>query len=225
MTKVLPFPGVILTPREIEPPEPPRPPGPTVTSTPCPICAAPVRSDDFEVLGCTRCHAQYHAPFRPSSAPYTVGAPRVRERKREPTSWDMGTIECKRSRDAPYYGRGGACRPEDRSTLEAIEEEEPRADRRHLRSGERPDRCPAGYYRIGLRRAAAAARGFMSNDSRRRRVCREHTPSPSAFSESTVYFFGGETLMSFVTLTTPSVSFASRSASALACSFGTVPFR
>ena len=40
-----------------------------------------------------------------------------------------------------------------------------------------------------------------------------------------VYFFGGETLMSFVTLTTPSVSFASRSASALACSFGTVPFR
>src|SRR5207245_4666307 len=36
-----------------------------------------------------------------SSTPYTVGAPRVRERKREPTSWDMGTIECKRSRDAP----------------------------------------------------------------------------------------------------------------------------
>ena len=61
-------------------------------------------------------------------------------------------------------------------------------------------------------------------DSRRRRVCREHTPSPSARFQR-VYFFGGETLMSFVTLTTPSVSFASRSASALACSLGTVPFR
>ena len=52
------------------------------------------------------------------------------------------------------------------------------------------------------------------------------TPRRQArFSASTVYFFGGETWMSFVTLTTPSVSFASRSASALACSFGTVPFR
>jgi hypothetical protein len=41
-----------------------------------------------------------------------------------------------------------------------------------------------------LRGAPAAARGFMSNDSRRRRVCRKHTPSPSArFSEST--FSGG----------------------------------
>ena len=52
------------------------------------------------------------------------------------------------------------------------------------------------------------------------------TPRRQArFSASTVYFFGGETVMLFVTLTTPSVSFASRSASALACSFGTVPFR
>jgi hypothetical protein len=51
-----------------------------------------------------------------------------------------------------------------------------------------------------------------------------HTPSPKR-SVQRVYFFGGETLRSFVTLTTPSVSFANRSASALAWSFGTVPFR
>src|SRR5207245_146072 len=55
-------------------------------------------------------------PGSPSSTPYTVWAPRVRERKREPTSWDMGTIECKRSRDAPIAEGVGACRPEDRST-------------------------------------------------------------------------------------------------------------
>jgi hypothetical protein len=49
-------------------------------------------------------------------------------------------------------------------------------------------------------------------------------PSPRP-SVQRVYFFGGATLRSFVTLTTPSVSFASFSASAFACSFGTVPFR
>ena len=55
------------------------------------------------------------------------------------------------------------------------------------------------------------------------RVC-SRTPVAKR-SVQRVYFFGGETLRSFVTLTTPSVSFASRSASALACSCGTVPFR
>src|SRR5215831_825445 len=36
-----------------------------------------------------------------SSTPYTVRAPRVRERKRELISQNIGTIECKRSRAAP----------------------------------------------------------------------------------------------------------------------------
>ena len=54
-------------------------------------------------------------------------------------------------------------------------------------------------------------------------VCSAHTRRQRSVQR--VYFFGGEILRSFITLTTPSVSFASRSASALACSFGTVPFR
>ena len=60
MRRVVAFPGVTLTTREIrsEPP-PPRPPA---RSTPCPVCAAPIRSDDFEVISCTRCHAGFHAP-------------------------------------------------------------------------------------------------------------------------------------------------------------------
>ena len=49
--------------------------------------------------------------------------------------------------------------------------------------------------------------------------------TPVERSVQGVYFFGGETLMSFVTLTTPSVSFASFSASDFASSVGTVPFR
>ena len=72
--------------------------------------------------------------------------------------------------------------------------------------------------------SAAAARGFMNHDSRGRRGVPGAHPVAKR-SVQRVYFFGGEILRSFITLTTPSVSFASRSASPLACSFGTVPFR
>jgi hypothetical protein len=83
-------------------------------------------------------------------------------------------------------------------------------------------RAPAGWYRIGLEHRRCSG------------IYEQRFPTatgvPGAHpvakrSVQRVYFFGGETLRSFVTLTTPSVSFASRSASALACSFGTVPFR
>jgi hypothetical protein len=53
------FPGVTLTARELGSETPPRP---TVTSTPCPVCAAAIRSDDFDVIRCTRCRAEYHGP-------------------------------------------------------------------------------------------------------------------------------------------------------------------
>jgi hypothetical protein len=59
MGNVIAFPGVTLTARDMGP-EPPRPPR-SVTSTPCPVCAAPVWSEDPEFIGCTRCHAKYHA--------------------------------------------------------------------------------------------------------------------------------------------------------------------
>jgi len=59
MSNVVPFPGVTLTTRETGSDDPPRPP---VTSKPCPVCAAPIRSDDFEVIRCTKCRTDYHTP-------------------------------------------------------------------------------------------------------------------------------------------------------------------
>jgi hypothetical protein len=32
------------------------------TTTPCPVCAAPIRSDDCDVIGCTECGTDYHSP-------------------------------------------------------------------------------------------------------------------------------------------------------------------
>jgi hypothetical protein len=58
-TKVIAFPGVILTAHEIGSEPPPRPP---VTFTPCPVCAAPVSSEDPDSLTCDRCRVRSHAP-------------------------------------------------------------------------------------------------------------------------------------------------------------------
>jgi hypothetical protein len=33
-----------------------------VTTKPCPICPAPIRSDDMETISCTRCRVAHHAP-------------------------------------------------------------------------------------------------------------------------------------------------------------------
>jgi hypothetical protein len=59
MSNVVAFPGVILAERETGSAPPARPP---VTSKPCPVCTAPIRSDDCEVIGCTRCRVEFHAP-------------------------------------------------------------------------------------------------------------------------------------------------------------------
>src|SRR4030095_462417 len=56
--------------------------------------------------------------------------------------------------------------------------------------------CSRVRWTLGLsvtRKRPAAARGTMSNDSRRRRVCREHTPSPSAIQRVySLLFRGGD---------------------------------
>lgn len=59
MSNVVAFPGVILAERETGSEPPARP---LVTSKPCPVCTAPIRSDDCEVIGCTRCRVEFHAP-------------------------------------------------------------------------------------------------------------------------------------------------------------------
>ena len=59
MSNVIAFPGVTLTESETGSAPPPRPP---VTFKPCPGCAAPIRSDDCEVIGCTRCRVEFHVP-------------------------------------------------------------------------------------------------------------------------------------------------------------------
>jgi hypothetical protein len=127
----------------------------------------------------------------------------IRCRRGRACTWrNCARAACRESQHAP-----GRCRPESparaRTTVQQEcdhrvgsrldQERQSDQDRRHLRSGERPDRCSAGYYRIGLRRAPAAARRFMSNDSRRRRVCREHIPSPRAVQRVySLLFRGGD---------------------------------
>ncbi len=59
MSNVVAFPCVTLTARETGSDDPPRP---SMTSKPCPVCAAPIRSDYFDVIGCDRCRTEYHVP-------------------------------------------------------------------------------------------------------------------------------------------------------------------
>ena len=60
MGRVVAFPGVILTARETDSES--QRPGPTVVTTPCPVCPAPIRSDDMEVITCTTCGTEHHSP-------------------------------------------------------------------------------------------------------------------------------------------------------------------
>src|SRR5207249_6945492 len=57
--RLIAFPGVTLTARETETPDPPPKP---VTTTPCPVCAYPIRSDEHDIAECRRCHTDYHPP-------------------------------------------------------------------------------------------------------------------------------------------------------------------
>jgi len=57
--RLIAFPGVTLTAREIEASEPPPKP---VTTAPCPVCGYRIRSNDvYEIERCERCQRDLHS--------------------------------------------------------------------------------------------------------------------------------------------------------------------
>ena len=104
--KVIAFPSVILTQLEIEAPKPPEQPR---TTTPCPVCAYPIRANDFDVVECVRCQAIAHEPcvWRALPIEEWLIYIRWREESLPPSTFNHGFIcaAC-RQPDGPEKGRG-----------------------------------------------------------------------------------------------------------------------
>src|ERR1700716_1337173 len=116
MSNIVPFPGVTLTARETGSEPPPPPSG---KAAPSPVCAAPIRSDDFEVIGVPSA-ARNITPRASVECCRSPNGPRSSHgsTRRRWSLWRSGTTSARRARNQGQSDGGvGSAHLEDEHGL------------------------------------------------------------------------------------------------------------